>query len=94
MNAGFIAIAESYQQVKNCYYYFMPDTEEELPYHKQAVIDLAQDYNAEHFTSAIGEVRKVIAQVTAEDNTSDQQIARVRILRYLDLQLSHAPFAG
>jgi len=32
----------------------------------------------------------VIAKVSAEDNTLDQQIARVRILRYLDLQLTRA----
>ena len=66
------------------------DSREGLPYHKQAVIDLAQDFTPEHFEFAIGEVRKVIAKVTSEDNTSDQQIARVRILRYLDLQLARS----
>lgn len=48
------------------------------------------DYSPEHFQFAIGECRKVIAQLVAEDNSSDQQVARVRILRYLELLLSRA----
>ena len=63
---------------------------EERPYHIQTIYDLQADYSPEHFRFAIGECRKVIAQVIAEDNSSDQQIARVHILRYLDLQLSRA----
>jgi hypothetical protein len=51
---------------------------------------LKADYSADHFRSPIGECRKVIAQLVAEDNSSDQQIARVKILGYLDLQLSRA----
>jgi hypothetical protein len=51
---------------------------------------LKADYSPEHFRVAIGECRKVIAQLIAEDNSSDQQVARVHILRYLDLQLSRA----
>jgi hypothetical protein len=62
----------------------------ERPYHIQAIYDLRADYRPEHFRFAIGECRKVISRLIAEDNTSDQQIARVKILRYLDLQLSRA----
>jgi hypothetical protein len=63
---------------------------EERPYHIQAIYDLKADYSPDHFRFAIGECRKVIAQLIAEDNSSDQQVARVHILRYLDLQLSRA----
>jgi hypothetical protein len=66
------------------------DTDEELPYHVLAVNDLARNYSPEHFRFAVGHCRDVIARIIAEDNRSDQQIARVRILRYLDLQLSRA----
>lgn len=62
----------------------------ERPYHIQAIYDLKADYSPDDFRFAIGECRKVIAQLIAEDNSSDQQVARVRILRYLDLQLSRA----
>jgi hypothetical protein len=55
-----------------------------------AVTDLANNYSPDHFRFAIGHCRDVIAKVSAEDNTSDQQIARVRILKYLDLQLARA----
>ena len=64
--------------------------EEKRPYHIQAIYDLKADYSPDHFRFAIGECRKVIAQLVAEDNSSDQQISRVHILRYLDLQLSRA----
>jgi hypothetical protein len=63
---------------------------EEKPYHIQAIYDLKEDYSPEHFRYAIGECRKVIAHLIAEDNRSDQQIARVHILRYLDRQLARA----
>lgn len=66
------------------------ETSEEISPPVQAVIDLATNFSAEHFVFAIGELKKVIAHVVAEDNSSDQQIARVRILRYLDLQLGRA----
>jgi hypothetical protein len=66
------------------------DTENDLPYPVLAVTDLANDYSPEHFRFAVGHCRDVIAKVTAEDNRSDQQIARVRILKFLDLQLSRA----
>lgn len=65
-------------------------TKQERPYHIQAIYDLKADYSVEHFRLSIGECRKIIAQVIAEDNSSDQQVARVHILRYLDLQLSRA----
>lgn len=64
--------------------------EKERPYHIQAIYDLQADYSPQHFRFAAGECRKVIAQLIAEDNSSDQQVARVHILRYLDLQLSRA----
>jgi len=64
--------------------------QEEHPYHIQAVYDLQADYSTDHFRFALKECRKVIAQLIADDHSSDQQIARVNILRYLDLQLSRA----
>jgi hypothetical protein len=57
---------------------------------RSTIVDLANNYSAEYFRYAVGECRKVIAQVVAEDNSSDQQIARVRILRHLDRQLGRA----
>ena len=66
------------------------NTETEVPYPVTAVTDLANNYSAEHFRFAVGNCRDVIAKVIAEDNRSDQQIARVRILKHLDLQLCRA----
>lgn len=66
------------------------DAENEFPYPVLAVTDLANNYSPEHFRTAVGHCRDVIAKIIAEDNRSDQQIARVRILKYLDLQLSRA----
>ena len=66
------------------------DAENEFPYPVLAVTDLANNYSPEHFRIAVGHCRDVIARIIAEDNRSDQQIARVRILKYLDLQLSRA----
>jgi hypothetical protein len=63
---------------------------EELRYPVQAVVDLATNFNREHFEYAIAQCRNAISQVLAEDNTSDQQIARVRVLKYVNLQLSRA----
>ena len=63
---------------------------EEVPYQVTAINGLTENYSPANFRREIGECRKVIALVVAEDNTSDQQIARVHILRYLDLQLSRA----
>src|ERR1039457_6034439 len=63
---------------------------EEPPYPVQAVVDLANSFSAEHFRFAVTQCRDIIANVIAEDDRSDQQIARVHILRYLDLQLSRA----
>jgi hypothetical protein len=66
------------------------EAEQQGPYHIQAVYDLQADYSTAHFRFALGECRKVVAQLIADDHSSDQQIARVNILRYLDLQLSRA----
>ena len=66
------------------------DADNEFPYPVVAVTDLANNFSPEHFRFAVGHCRDVIAKIIAEDNRSDQQIARVRILRYLDLQLSRA----
>jgi hypothetical protein len=66
------------------------NTEDEVPYPVTAVTDLANNHSAEHFRFAVGRCRDVIAKVVAEDNRSDQQIARVRILKHLDIQLSRA----
>ncbi len=63
---------------------------EEYPYQVQAVVDLAKNFSSDHFRYAIKQCREVIAKTVAEDNRSDQQIARVHILRYLDIQLARA----
>ena len=68
----------------------MEPEEEEYPYPIHAVADLASNYSADDFRFAVKQCRDVIANVIAEDNRSDQQIARVHILYYLDLQLSRA----
>jgi hypothetical protein len=66
------------------------EAEQERPYHIQAIYDLQADNTTAKFLTEINECRKVITQLVADDNSSDQQIARVYILRYLDLQLSRA----
>src|SRR3954470_18538351 len=66
------------------------EAEPERPYHIQAIYDLKANYSPDHFRYAIGECRKVIAQVIADDDRSAQQVARVNVLRYLDLLLSRA----
>jgi hypothetical protein len=48
---------------------------------------LAKDYSAAAFQGEIRQCREVIARLAAEDNCSDQQRARYRILRYFDVQL-------
>ena len=53
-------------------------------------MDLANDFSLEHFNFAITQIRNNVALVLAEDNSSDQQIVRIRILKYLNLQLSCA----
>lgn len=63
---------------------------QQYPHQVIAISDLAEDYSPEHFRFAIGHCRDVIAKVSAEDNRSDQQRSRYRILRYLDLQLVRA----
>jgi hypothetical protein len=68
----------------------MEELEEQRPYPIIAVNDLIEHYSAEHFRYAIEQCRIVIAQVIADDDRSDQQVARVKILRYLDLQLTRA----
>jgi len=68
----------------------MEAQEQEPPYPVIAVTDLQENYSAEHFRFAIKQCRDVIAGIIAEDNRSDQQVARVKILRYLDLQLVRA----
>jgi hypothetical protein len=66
------------------------DRPEELRYPVQAVVELAKNFSREHFEYGITQCRNVISQVLAEDNSSDQQIARVRVLKYVDLQLARA----
>lgn len=66
------------------------ESSEEYPYPIQAVVDLARNFSSDHFRFAIKQCRDVIALTLAEDNTSDQQIARVHMLRYLDIQLARA----
>jgi hypothetical protein len=60
------------------------------PYHIEAIEGLHANYTSARFRTEIDESRKVISQVIAEDNRSDQQIARVHILRYLDILLVRA----
>jgi hypothetical protein len=54
------------------------------------ISELAKDYSAAAFQVEIGQCREVIVKLAAEDNRSDQQRARYRILRYLDLQLARS----
>ena len=68
----------------------MADNELEIPYHVMAISELAKNYSAAAFEIEIAECREVIAKLAAEDNRSDQQRARFRILRYLDLQLARS----
>jgi hypothetical protein len=63
---------------------------QEKPYHIEAIEGLRDNYTSARFRTEIGECRTAIAQLIAEDNRSDQQIARVRILRYLNFQLARA----
>jgi hypothetical protein len=66
------------------------DALKEKPYHIEAIEGLRDNYTSPRFRTEIGECRTAIAQVIAEDNRSDQHIARVHILRYLDLLLARA----
>jgi hypothetical protein len=66
------------------------DSPKEKPYHVEAIEGLRDNYTSARFRTEIGECRAVIAKAIAEDNRSDQQIARVHILRYLDLLLARA----
>lgn len=68
----------------------MAYNELEIPYHVMAISKLAKNYSAAAFQIEIAECREVIAKLAAEDNRSDQQRARFRILRYLDLQLARS----
>src|SRR5258706_13083502 len=63
---------------------------EGLRYPVQAVVDLAKNFSREHFEYAITQCRNAISQVIGEDNSSEQQIARVRVLKYVNLQLARA----
>ncbi len=63
---------------------------DKIPYPVLAITDLSNNFSPEHFRFAVGNCRDVIAKVIAEDTRSDQQIARCRILKFLDLQLSRA----
>jgi hypothetical protein len=66
--------------------------ERKVPYPATAIVDLANNFSPEHFRFAVSQCRAVIAKVIAEDvgSDSDQQIIRLRIFKYLDLQLSRA----
>jgi hypothetical protein len=68
----------------------MADNELEIPYNVMAISELAKNYSAAAFQIEIAECREVIANLAAEDNRSDQQRARFRILRYLDFQLARS----
>lgn len=68
----------------------MADNKLEIPYHVTAISELAKNYSGATFQIEIAECREVIAKLAAEDNRSDQQRARFRILRYLDLQLARS----
>lgn len=64
--------------------------EQEIPYHVMAIRELAKNYSAATFRVEIGHCREVISKLVDEDNRSDQERARYRILRYLDLQLARS----
>lgn len=64
--------------------------QDEILYHVQAISDLAKDYSAERFRYEIKVCRDVLAALIAEDQRSDQQRVRSRILRVLNRQLYRA----
>jgi hypothetical protein len=67
------------------------DDAKQLSYPIEAVTDLATNYSPDHFRFAVEQCRQVIAKIIVEHRSdSDQQIVRVRIIQYLDLQLSRA----
>jgi hypothetical protein len=68
----------------------MGTPEQEYPYHISAISELAKDYSPERFRHEIKICRDVLEKLFAEDKRSDQQRARYRILRYLDMQLYRA----
>lgn len=68
----------------------MDTPNQDPPYQALAISDLAENYSAEHFRFAIKQCRDVIAKLIAVDDRSNQQRARYRILRYVDLQLSRS----
>src|SRR5438552_18754997 len=63
---------------------------EREPYRIAAIKNLIAHYSADHFRFAIKQCRDVVGRVIADDDQSDQQRARVHILRYLHLLLSRA----
>jgi len=63
---------------------------ENYSYQNTAIDDLVGNYSADHFRYAVGQCSAVIAQVLAQEEHSSQHIARVLILKYLDLQLRRA----
>jgi hypothetical protein len=63
---------------------------EDYSYQNTAIQDLVDNYSADHFRFAVGHCRTTIARVIDDDRRSSQQIARVLILKYLDLQLGRA----
>jgi hypothetical protein len=65
-------------------------TPQEPAYHITAINGLRDNYISARFRTELDVCHTVIAQVIAEDNRSDQQVARVHILRYLDLLLTRA----
>jgi len=68
------------------------DAKKQFPYQVIAVTDLANNFTPDHFRFGVGQCRDVITRILTEDNRtdSDQQIVRLRMLKYLDVQLSRA----
>lgn len=65
---------------------------EDLVTPSEACKCLALNYSTEHFRYAISEVRKAIAHLIEQRQKTNQQIACVRVLKYMDVKLRHASF--
>jgi hypothetical protein len=68
----------------------MADQPSNQPYHIEAIEGLRDDFSVPRFRTEVEKCRNVIQKLVAEDTSSEQQIARVHILRYLDLLLERA----
>jgi hypothetical protein len=63
---------------------------EEIPPAIRAIADLTSNFSREHFEHAVAQCRIALSNFIEDDDSSEQQISRVRILRHIDFQLCRA----